>query len=88
MCVPVPFYHCFGMVLGNLACMILGACIVCPARRSSRLATLEAVEGEACTGLYGVPTMFIAMLDHPEFERFDLKRCAPASWPARLPSKS
>ncbi|MGO9756654.1 MAG: AMP-binding protein, partial [Roseiarcus sp.] len=73
LCIPVPYYHCFGMVLGNLACVTHGACMVCPAEGFDPLATLQAVEAERCTGLHGVPTMFIAMLDHPEFKRFDLK---------------
>jgi fatty-acyl-CoA synthase len=70
--VPVPYYHCFGMVLGNLACVTHGACMVSPSEGFDPLATLETVEAERCTGLHGVPTMFIAMLDHPEFARFDL----------------
>jgi len=72
LCIPVPYYHCFGMVLGNLACVTHGACMVCPAEGFDPLATLEAVEAERCTGLHGVPTMFIAMLGHAEFARFDL----------------
>ena len=72
LCIPVPYYHCFGMVLGNLACVTHGACMVCPAEGFDPLATLQAVEEERCTGLHGVPTMFIAMLGHPEFPRFDL----------------
>ena len=71
-CIPVPFYHCFGMVIGNLACTSHGAAIVVPAPVFDPLATLETVEAERCTSLYGVPTMFIAELDHPEFARFDL----------------
>jgi len=71
-CIPVPLYHCFGMVLGNLACMTHGAAMVYPAEGFDPLATLEAVEAERCTALYGVPTMFIAELGHPEFKRFDL----------------
>ena len=71
-CIPVPFYHCFGMVLGNLACTTHGACMVIPAPAFEPLATLEAVEAERCTSLYGVPTMFIAELDLPDFERFAL----------------
>ena len=59
------YYHCFGMVLGNLACVTHGACMVSPAEGFDPLAALEAVEAERCTGLHGVPTMFIAMLDHP-----------------------
>ena len=73
LCIPVPYYHCFGMVLGNLACATHGACMVSPSEAFDPLATLEAIESERCTGLHGVPTMFIAMLDHPEFDRFDLK---------------
>jgi fatty-acyl-CoA synthase len=71
-CVCVPFYHCFGMVLGNLACTSHGACIVVPAEAFEPLAVLETVEAERCTSLYGVPTMFIAELDHPRFNDFDL----------------
>ena len=71
-CIPVPLYHCFGMVLGNLACMTHGATIVYPAEAFEPLAVLETVEAERCTALYGVPTMFIAELEHPEFQRFDL----------------
>ena len=71
-CIPVPLYHCFGMVLGNLACITHGAAMVYPSEGFEPLAALEAVEAERCTGLYGVPTMFIAELDHPEFKRFDL----------------
>jgi fatty-acyl-CoA synthase len=71
-CVPVPLYHCFGMVLGNLACTSHGAAIVLPEAAFEPGAVLEAVEAERCTALYGVPTMFIAELAHPEFHRFDL----------------
>jgi fatty-acyl-CoA synthase len=71
-CIPVPLYHCFGMVLGNLACITHGAAMIYPAEGFDPLATLEAVEAERCTTLYGVPTMFIAQLGHPEFKRFDL----------------
>jgi fatty-acyl-CoA synthase len=71
-CIPVPLYHCFGMVLGNLACITHGAAMIYPAEEFDPLATLEAVEAERCTALYGVPTMFIAQLGHPEFKRFDL----------------
>jgi fatty-acyl-CoA synthase len=71
-CVPVPFYHCFGMVIGNLACMTRGACVVVPAESFEPLAVLEAVEAERCTSLYGVPTMFVAELEHPRFAEFDL----------------
>ncbi|HZZ63369.1 MAG TPA: AMP-binding protein [Roseiarcus sp.] len=73
LCIPVPYYHCFGMVLGNLACVTHGACMVSPSEGFDPIATLETVQAEGCTGLHGVPTMFIAMLDHPEFGRFDLR---------------
>jgi fatty-acyl-CoA synthase len=72
LCVPVPFYHCFGMVMGNLGCTSHGACIVIPAPAFDPKATLEAVQSERCTGLYGVPTMFIAQLQHPDFASYDL----------------
>ena len=71
-CIPVPLYHCFGMVLGNLACVTHGSAMVYPSESFDPLQTLEAVEAERCTGLYGVPSMFIAELNHPEFARFDL----------------
>jgi fatty-acyl-CoA synthase len=71
-CVPVPFYHCFGMVLGNLCCAAHGACVVVAAESFDALSVLEAVQAEHCTSLYGVPTMFIAELDHPRFGEFDL----------------
>jgi fatty-acyl-CoA synthase len=71
-CIPVPLYHCFGMVLGNLACITHGAAMVYPSEGFDPLATLQAVEAESCTALYGVPTMFIAELGHPDFKTFDL----------------
>ena len=71
-CIPVPFYHCFGMVMGNLACSSHGACMVVAAEAFDPLATLEAIAAERCTSLYGVPTMFIAQLAHPRFREFDL----------------
>jgi len=71
-CIPVPLYHCFGMVLGNLACTTHGAAIVYPSESFDPVATLAAVEQERCTSLYGVPTMFIAELEHPRFHEFDL----------------
>jgi fatty-acyl-CoA synthase len=71
-CVPVPFYHCFGMVLGNLGATTHGASIVVPAESFDPVLVLEAVQAERCTSLYGVPSMFIAELDHPRFEEFDL----------------
>ena len=72
LCIPVPLYHCFGMVLGNLAALTHGACMVFPGEGFDPLGTLETVAEERCTALHGVPTMFIAQLDHPEFGRFDL----------------
>ena len=71
-CIPVPLYHCFGMVIGNLACITHGSAMVLPGEGFDPLATLRAIAEERCTSLYGVPTMFIAELDHPEFARFDL----------------
>jgi fatty-acyl-CoA synthase len=71
-CIPVPFYHCFGMVLGNLACTTHGAAIVVPAPTFDAAATLRAVQEERCTSLYGVPTMFIAELALPDFSQYDL----------------
>ncbi|MCF3102470.1 AMP-binding protein [Streptomyces roseoverticillatus] len=71
-CLPVPFYHCFGMVMGNLAVTSHGACAVIPAPAFDPTATLHAVERERCTSLYGVPTMFIAELDLPDFATYDL----------------
>jgi fatty-acyl-CoA synthase len=71
-CIPVPLYHCFGMVMGNLASVTLGATMVYPGEGFDPLATLQTIEREKCTTLYGVPTMFIAELDHPEFSKFDL----------------
>ena len=71
-CIPNPFYHCFGMVLGNLACTSHGATIVVPGEAYDPLAVLKTVQAERCTSLYGVPTMFIGELDHPEFASFDL----------------
>lgn len=72
-CIPVPLYHCFGMVMGNLASVTLGTTMVYPGEGFDPLTTLRAVEQEKCTALYGVPTMFIAELDHPEFATFNLK---------------
>jgi fatty-acyl-CoA synthase len=71
-CVPVPFYHCFGMVIGNLACATSGACVVVPGEAFDPLLVLETVAAERCTSLYGVPMMFIAELDHPSFASHDL----------------
>ena len=72
LCIPVPLYHCFGMVMGNLGCLTHGATMVYPAEAFEPLAVLETVAQEKCTALYGVPTMFIAALDHPRFPEFDL----------------
>ena len=72
LCIPVPLYHCFGMVLGNLACMTHGAAMVYPGEGFDAGAVLATVQAERCTALHGVPTMFIAMLDHPAFASFDL----------------
>ena len=72
LCVPLPLYHCFGMVAGNLGVVTHGACVVYPSHSFDPLAVLQTVEKEKCTGLLGVPTMFIAILAHPEFENFDL----------------
>ena len=72
LCIPVPLYHCFGMVMGNLACVVHGATMVYPSEGFEALAVLQAVQAERCTALHGVPTMFIAELEHPQFESFDL----------------
>jgi fatty-acyl-CoA synthase len=71
-CIPVPFYHCFGMVLGNLACTTHGAAMIIPGEAFDALLVLETVAAEKCTALHGVPTMFIGELDHPRFGDFDL----------------
>jgi fatty-acyl-CoA synthase len=71
-CIPVPFYHCFGMVLGNLACTSTGACMVVPGDNFAPGPVLAAIEAERCTSLYGVPTMFRAVLEDPAFERTDV----------------
>jgi len=73
LCIPVPMYHCFGMVLGTLLCATCGAVIVFPAAGFDARATLKAIDTESCTALHGVPTMFIAMLDEPGFAQFDLR---------------
>lgn len=88
LCIPVPFYHCFGMVLSNLLCFSVGACAVIPCEYFDAGAILAAIDRERCTGLHGVPTMFIAELEHPEFASFRLDTlrtgimagapCAPA----------
>ena len=73
LCIPVPMYHCFGMVLGTLLCATSGAAIVFPSASFDAIATLQAIESEACTALHGVPTMFIGVLDDPDFADYDLK---------------
>jgi fatty-acyl-CoA synthase len=72
LCIPVPLYHCFGMVLANLAAVTHGTAMVFPSESFAPLAVLETVEAERCTALHGVPTMFIAEMEHPDFARFDL----------------
>lgn len=72
LCVPVPLYHCFGMVMSNLTCLLHGATIVYPSAGFDPVAVLETVEAERCTALHGVPTMFIAELEHPDFAQYDL----------------
>ncbi len=72
LCVSVPLYHCFGMVLSNLLCLATGACIVLPCEHFEPLAILRAIAQEQCTAVHGVPTMFIAALEHPRFREFDL----------------
>jgi fatty-acyl-CoA synthase len=72
-CIPVPFYHCFGCVLGTLVCAVYGSAMIIPAESFDPLATLEAIQGTQCTALYGVPTMFIAQLNHPRFGEFNLQ---------------
>ena len=72
LCIPVPLYHCFGMVLGNLACVTHGSAMVYPGEGFEPKAVLETVQAERCTGLHGVPTMFIAILDHADFGQYDL----------------
>ncbi|SUD89888.1 Long-chain-fatty-acid--CoA ligase [Psychrobacter phenylpyruvicus] len=72
LCIPVPLYHCFGMVLGNLAILTHGGCIIYPNDGFEPLSVLQAVQDEKCTALHGVPTMFIAELEHPDFDKYDL----------------
>ena len=72
LCVPVPFYHCFGCVMGNLGCITHGSAIIIASEHFDPLKTLQALEQERCTALYGVPTMFIAQLEHPEFDNLDV----------------
>jgi fatty-acyl-CoA synthase len=70
--VPVPFYHCFGMVLANLLCLSVGACLVLPSEHFDPLSVLQVIDRERCTAIHGVPTMFIAELEHPRFNEFEL----------------
>lgn len=72
-CIPVPLHHCFGLVLGNLAAVVTGAAMVYPSARFDPIAVLRAIEAERCTCLYGVPTMFLSILDHPRHRRFDTR---------------
>ena len=72
LCVPVPLYHCFGCVGGSLQCLVFGAALVLPAAQFDPLASLQAIERERCTTIYGVPTMFISELDHPDFSQYDM----------------
>lgn len=74
LCIPVPFYHCFGMVMGTLGCVTKGAVMVVPGEGFDPESTLRTVADERCSALYGVPTMFVAMLEHPEFDSFDLSQ--------------
>ena len=71
-CAPVPLYHCFGCVIGSMVSVVSGAALILPSAQFDALATLEAIHGERATALYGVPTMFIAELAHPDFDQFDL----------------
>ncbi|MCP2044077.1 AMP-binding protein [Pontibacter sp. HSC-36F09] len=70
-CIPVPFYHCFGMVIGNMACITHGSCMIIPAETFDPEQVMQTVQAEKCTSLYGVPTMFIAELEHPNFSQYD-----------------
>jgi fatty-acyl-CoA synthase len=72
LCIPVPFYHCFGMVLANLLCLSVGACAVIPCEHFDAEAVLKAVDSESCSAIHGVPTMFIAELEQPSFKKYDL----------------
>ncbi len=83
LCIPVPLYHCFGMVLAVLACVSVGASMVFPGEAFDAGATLAAVADEQCTALHGVPTMFIAELDHPDFAIYDLTRLRTGIMAAR-----
>ena len=80
LCVSVPFYHCFGMVLANLLCLTVGACIVIPCEHFDALAVVQAIDTEKCTAVHGVPTMFIAELERPEFKAFDRSSLRQITW--------
>ncbi len=81
MVIPVPLYHCFGMVMANLGCITHGSTMIYPNDAFDAELTLRAVAEERASILYGVPTMFIAMLDHPRVRRWTCQACAAASWP-------
>ncbi len=83
-CIPVPLYHCAGMVIGTLTCLTHGATMVLPSEWFDPLAALEAIQEELCTVVNGVPTMFLAMLNHPSFDRFDL-RSLRSGWTGGAP---
>ena len=83
-CLPVPFYHCFGCVLGNMAAVTHGSAVVVPGESFDPDATLQAIQDHGCTSIYGVPTMFIAQLDHPHFGDVRLERQVPAGRQRRL----
>src|SRR5262249_17219267 len=76
-CIPVPFYHCFGMVMGNLACTAIGSCMVIPSEMFDPLAVLQTLQAEKCTALYGVPTMFRMILEAPEFDHYAVRSLRP-----------
>src|SRR6185369_1605621 len=82
-CLPVPFYHCFGCVLGSLAALTHGSALVLPSESFDAQCCLTAIQQEHCTSLYGVPTMFISQLDHPAFSTYRLDSLGPELWPAR-----
>ncbi len=84
-CIPVPLYHCFGCVLGTMCAAVSGAAMIFPRETFDAAATLEAIEAERCTAIYGVPTMFIVELEHPELSAIAIcRRCGRASWRAAL----
>ena len=87
LCIPVPLYHCFGMVLGNLAAAAYGVTMVFPGEAFDAGETLAALDAERCNAVHGVPTMFAAMLDHPDFGASTSPPCGPGSWPGR-PARS